>query len=57
VNILDYNMLMDCYSDLTPPKGPCDATKQRATDLTDDGAVNQFDYNFLLKFMQNAPPT
>jgi hypothetical protein len=48
INILDYNMLIDCYSDLSPARA-CDATKQFQTDLNDDGAVNQYDYNLFLR--------
>jgi hypothetical protein len=49
LSILDYNLLLDCFSDLTPAKNCTDPTKKTATDLTDDGAVNQFDYNLFLR--------
>ena len=55
LNILDYNALLDCYSDGSPPRGPCDASKKRATDFDDDGSVNQFDYNLFLRNIQNVP--
>ncbi len=48
VSVLDYNVLMDCFSDLTPPKA-CTVDKRNATDLNDDGYVNQVDYNFFLR--------
>jgi hypothetical protein len=49
LSILDYNMILDCFSDLTPAKNCSDANKKTATDLTDDGNVNQFDYNLFLR--------
>jgi hypothetical protein len=48
LDIGDYNLLLDCFSDLTPARN-CDATKKVATDITDDGNVNQFDYNLFLR--------
>jgi len=48
ISILDYNMLLGCYSDLLPPTF-CDANKQVLTDLNDDGNVNQIDYNLFLR--------
>ena len=48
INILDYNILMGCYSDILPPAF-CDPTRQALTDLNDDGSVNQFDYNLFLR--------
>ena len=48
LNILDYNLLLDCYSELNDPRN-CDPAKKTATDLTDDGNVNQFDYNLFLR--------
>ncbi len=50
VNILDYNVIASCYSDLLPPID-CDNLRKLQADITDDGIVNQFDYNF---FMRNA---
>ena len=49
LSISDYNLLIDCYSDLSPAKNCSDQIKKRASDLTDDGAVNQFDYNLFLR--------
>jgi hypothetical protein len=48
VNILDYNILMGCYADLSAATN-CAAGDNTRADLTDDGAVNQFDYNFFLR--------
>jgi hypothetical protein len=42
MNILDYNILLDCYSVFEPAKN-CDATKQKQADLNDDGKVNTTD--------------
>jgi hypothetical protein len=52
MNILDYNILMNCYSDLLPPVN-CDALKKGSADLTDDGQVNQYDYNLFLRELNN----
>jgi hypothetical protein len=49
LSILDYNMLLDCFSDISPAKNCNDANKKLATDFTDDGKVNQFDYNLFLR--------
>lgn len=48
LNILDYNTIVGCYSDLLPPTA-CDDAKKVVSDLTDDGTVNQFDYNLFLR--------
>lgn len=48
INILDYNFIVGCYSDLLPPVS-CSETAKVATDLNDDGFVNQFDYNMFLR--------
>jgi len=44
LDIRDYNMIIDCYSDYLAPVA-CESSKKVATDLTDDGSVNQFDNN------------
>jgi hypothetical protein len=49
LSILDYNLILDCFSDLSPARNCADSNKKQATDLTDDGAVNQFDYNLFLR--------
>lgn len=54
LNILDYNLILDCYSDLSPAVN-CDDTKKVATDLNDDGNVNQFDYNLFLREISTQP--
>ncbi len=48
LNILDYNLLVGCYSDLLPAISCTQATKVK-TDLNDNGDVNQFDYNLFLR--------
>ena len=48
INILDYNLLMGCYSDLQQAVD-CNSERLRSADLTDDGNVNQFDYNLFLR--------
>jgi len=48
LSILDYNMLLDCYSDLTPAAS-CTKAHKTATDFNDDGFVNQIDYNLFLR--------
>ena len=49
INAVDYNLLLDCLSNLTPPRDCSDQQKKAMADLTDDGAVNQFDYNLFLR--------
>ena len=49
LSVADYNLLLDCFSDLSQPKNCVDAAKKQATDINDDGNVNQFDYNLLLR--------
>lgn len=48
LNILDYNMIIGCYSDFGPAAS-CTVDQKMATDITDDGSVNQFDYNLFLR--------
>ena len=48
LNILDYNLLVGCYSDLLPAIS-CTEANKILTDLNDNGAVNQFDYNLFLR--------
>lgn len=47
LDILDYNTLLDCYSDMLPSKNCSDTTK--VTDLNDDGKVNAVDVNLFLR--------
>jgi hypothetical protein len=48
LNILDYSILVDCYSDIQPPKS-CTETNKLLADINDDGSVNQVDYNLFLR--------
>lgn len=49
LTILDYNILIDCYSDLLAPKNCSDGNKKSSADLSDDGNVNADDYNLFLR--------
>jgi hypothetical protein len=48
LDILDYNIIVGCYSDFAPAQS-CTAAQKLSADLTDDGNVNQFDYNLFLR--------
>lgn len=48
LDILDYNLIIGCYSDYSAPIA-CTQQFKEATDITDDGTVNQFDYNLFLR--------
>lgn len=48
LSVLDYNLILDCFSDLSPARN-CTIDKKAQTDLNDDGNVNQFDYNLFLR--------
>lgn len=48
LDISDFNLLLDCFSDLLPARN-CNAAKKTTTDISDDGSVNQTDYNLLLR--------
>lgn len=52
INIADYDILLGCYSDLTPAKNCIEENTIRA-DITDDGFVNAFDYNLFLRELLN----
>lgn len=54
LNILDYNLIIDCYSDLAPAVS-CNEEKKLTTDINDDNAVNQFDYNLFLREIATQP--
>lgn len=54
LNILDYNLLIGCYSDLAPATN-CNATTQLETDFNDDGSVNEFDYNLFIRELSTQP--
>jgi Dockerin type I domain len=49
VDINDYDLLLQCFSDIAPPKGPCDSGLKAAADIDDDGKVDGTDYNELLR--------
>lgn len=53
INIVDYNILMGCYSDLLPPVD-CNPANEVMADLTDDGHVNQYDFNLFLRELSNV---
>jgi hypothetical protein len=48
LNIMDYNLIIGCYSDLLPAVS-CTPENKILTDLNDNGQVNQFDYNLFLR--------
>lgn len=54
LNILDYNLLLDCYSDLQAAPA-CDTNKKVATDFNDDSLVNQVDYNLFIREIATQP--
>jgi Mg-chelatase subunit ChlD len=54
LNILDYNILIGCYSDLEAAVS-CTPAQQVASDLNDDGAVNEIDYNLFLRELSTQP--
>jgi hypothetical protein len=49
ISALDYNFIFDCISDLSPARNCADSAKKQAADLNDDGKVDQFDYNLLMR--------
>lgn len=49
LDILDYNIIVDCFSDFNPAKKCTDSVKKTASDLTDNGKTDQFDYNLFLR--------
>jgi hypothetical protein len=49
LTIGDYNILIDCYSDLLPARNCDDSAKKTTADLSDDGNVNANDYNLFLR--------
>jgi hypothetical protein len=53
INILDYNILMGCYSDLLPAQN-CTPANNILSDLNNDGAVNEIDYNLFLRELSNV---
>lgn len=53
IDALDYSMLVDCYSDNAPAANCTDPVKKLSADITDDSAVNLFDYNLFLRELTN----
>lgn len=49
LSVLDYNIILECFSGLSAPRNCSDQNKKTSSDLTDDGAVNHFDYNLFLR--------
>lgn len=52
LNILDYALLVDCYSDSNPFS--CSNEDKQMADINDDGIVNQYDYNLFLRELTNV---
>jgi hypothetical protein len=52
INILDYNILIGCYSDLSPAVS-CNTQTNLMSDINDDGHVNQYDYNLFIRELSN----
>ncbi len=48
INVLDYNFLMGCYSDIMDPAF-CDLHKAITADISNDSKVNQLDYNLFIR--------
>lgn len=55
LNILDYNSILDCYSDLTEAPNCAAEEKQVKSDINDDSYVNQIDYNLFLREISTQP--
>jgi hypothetical protein len=55
LSILDYNRLLNCYSDLAVAAACTDQADKVGADLNDDGFVNQFDYNLFLREIATQP--
>lgn len=55
LNILDYNALLDCYSDLSAAPNCPNVDKKTAADINDDAAVNQVDYNLFIREIATQP--
>ncbi len=48
LNILDYDLLVGCYSDFAPPIA-CNQQNKTGTDINDDSKIDQNDLNLLLR--------
>jgi len=53
LSILDYNRILDCYSDLAPAPACSDPAKKVTADINWDGDVNQYDYNVFVRTLRN----
>lgn len=49
LRVSDYDLIMECYTDLLPAKPTCTNQKSIDSDISDDGVVNQDDYNLFLR--------
>ncbi len=49
LSILDYSIILDCYSDFLDPKNCADPAKKSKADLSDDGKVNHDDHTLFLR--------
>ncbi len=48
LTLLDFSIIKGCYSDLLPPKD-CTPEKKAASDITNDGKVNQDDFSLYIR--------
>ncbi|HUQ85703.1 MAG TPA: VWA domain-containing protein [Candidatus Limnocylindrales bacterium] len=55
LNILDYNLLLDCYSDTQPAPSCAENSKKIQSDINDDGPVNGTDYNLFIRELSVQP--
>ncbi len=53
LNILDYNLIFECYSDYSVQPAACTPAKKIAADTNDDGSVNGTDYNLFVRELAN----
>jgi hypothetical protein len=49
LDIIDYNILTGCYSDVLPPTFCYPESNELISDLSSDGKVNQLDYNLFMR--------
>lgn len=49
LNILDYNQILDCFSENLPAPACPDQAKKTSVDINDDGPVNGTDYNLFIR--------
>lgn len=49
LNILDYNQILDCFSEKLPAPACPDQAKKTKVDINDDGPVNGTDYNLFIR--------